>query len=323
MPEIYLVVTIDVEPDCSPSWHYSDPLEFKGVTQGIGEILTPLFKRYSIVPTYLINNVVLEDDRCISLFKSLNNQAELGTHLHPEFIMPQQSYSDYAGRKGEANCCFYPPDIESAKLVAITELFTKKIGYKPTSFRAGRFSAGKNTIKTLAELKYLVDTSVTPGINWNDKTRESEVNYTSCSHQPYWTNRVDFPSKARGIKTILEVPVTILEKHSFGLRNFGRFIKTGSFKSFYQNNWLRPKFSEISQLKDIATTLLTQNEGKGKPTVLNMMFHNVEVMPGLSPYSLTQQDADQYLASLENFLQFCVSKKIQGLPLSALYGKFQ
>ena len=73
----YVVITIDVEPDCSPDWRYSDPLTFRGVHEGIAKILQPLFNKYSIIPTYLINNVVLEDEESINTFKNLQGSFDL------------------------------------------------------------------------------------------------------------------------------------------------------------------------------------------------------------------------------------------------------
>ena len=53
--------------------------------------------------------------------------------------------------------------------------------------------------------------------------------------------------------------------------------------------------------------------------VFNMMFHNVEVMPGLSPYSITEEDGQSYLQSLEWFLNYCSGNNIAGISLSSLY----
>ena len=58
----------------------------------------------------------------------------------------------------------YPPEIERGKLAALTELFRKRIGYSPTSFRAGRFGIGHDTGRWLFELGYLVDSSVVPHV---------------------------------------------------------------------------------------------------------------------------------------------------------------
>ena len=102
----YLTITIDVEPDCSPDWRYSNPLTFNGIREGIGNRLQPLFNQYGIVPTYLINNVALEDPQSIEVFKNLPGKFELGTHLHPEFIEPAKQYSDYSGKKGKPIAAF-------------------------------------------------------------------------------------------------------------------------------------------------------------------------------------------------------------------------
>ena len=62
----------------------------------------------------------------------------------------------------------------------------------------------------------------------------------------------------------------------------------------------------------------------GRPAVvLNMMFHNVEVLPGLSPYSATEEDCSRYLADLRSFFDFCRSQNIQGIGISHLYEIFK
>src|SRR5689334_6783695 len=102
----YLAISIDVEPDCTKSWQYSTPLSFSGVNKGIKEILHPLFQTTNVPPTYLINNVVLENEFSVDILKELKGSFELGTHLHPEFIEPDKRFSDYSGKSGRANCCF-------------------------------------------------------------------------------------------------------------------------------------------------------------------------------------------------------------------------
>lgn len=315
---IYLTVTIDVEPDCSPSWHYSNPLTFEGVRLGIKERLQPLFNKYGIVPTYLINNVVLEDAESVNILKNLEGNYELGTHLHPEFIEPEKSVHNYAGSKGEANCCFYKPEIEFEKIKNITEIFEKQIGYKPTSFRAGRFSAGKNTIASLVKCGYKVDTSVTPHICWNDKTREDPVDFTNAFEQPYFIKNNTILEKDLRAQ-ILEVPITICPLPNMILKEI--FLSIGGLRRKIRKNkfvWLRPIFSSYHQLIQLVN-YLNQNNYKEDTLVINMMFHNVEVIPGLSPYTKNENDCTQYLHLLENFFKYCNSHSIQSINISKLY----
>jgi hypothetical protein len=303
----YFVVTVDVEPDCSPTWHYSNPLTFRGVSIGIKEILQPLFNKHGIVPTYLINNVVLEDEKSVSVFKNLDGKFELGTHLHPEFLEPEKSIFNYAGCKAEANCCFYPEDIEFEKIRNITLLFENQFGYRPLSFRAGRFSAGNNTFKSLTRLGYKVDTSLTPHIEWNDKTRENAVDYTNMPEQPFWIH-----------ENLLEVPVTIVNSLHFSwleLLKSGFGIRRKPF--FKRPLWLRPGFSNISKMKYMSKTMLDKYYN-GSSVVLNMMFHNVEVIPKLSPNVQTEQDSINYMETLKQFIEHCIENQFSFVPLSKL-----
>lgn len=300
-----MCITIDVEPDCSPTWHYADPLSFTAVSKGITDILHPLFMQFDIEPTYLINNVVLEDDQSISVFKELQGRFELGTHLHGDFIEPGKIYSDYSGKDGVMNQCFLDPEMEFGKLKNITTLFTEKFGFAPTSFRAGRFSAGKNTMFCLEKLGYKVDTSVTPGIIWNDASRENPVDFSGAPIQPYWTDNLTFPGSARK-KSILQVPVTILPKRKWGI------LKRVS--------WLRPFYSDSAEMINIAKRLMKEN--KDRPVVLNMMFHNVEVMPGLNPYTESRTEVSKYLDEMKLFFSFCHHNNIKPATLSGIYKIF-
>jgi hypothetical protein len=50
--------------------------------------------------------------------------------------------------------------------------------------------------------------------------------------------------------------------------------------------------------------------------VFNIMFHNVEVLPSLNPYTKTQEECDRYIDDLERFFQYCNGNNIQGIGLS-------
>lgn len=314
----YLAITIDVEPDCTASWHYSNPLTFNGVTEGVRRILQPLFEKHRMRPTYLINNVVLEDAQSVDCFSSLKGGFELGTHLHPEFIAPDKMFDDYAGKKGAANCCFYPPAIETEKINAITALFESQFGYSPTAFRAGRFSAGANTMSSLATLGYKVDTSVTPHICWNDKSREKPVDYTNASEQPYFMKQGTVLGHDPSGQ-LLQVPVSIALKKRNPVKEW--ISSAAGLRHPYRNTrplWLRPFYSTAQEMICIAEAF-QEKYNRQDAVVLNMMFHNVEVLPGLSPYTQTNEDCKAYLRELDIFLSYCNANNITGIGLSELY----
>jgi len=80
-----VAVSIDVECDKDLHWRVRRPLTFRGVEEGIGRRLAPLFAEYGVRPTYLLSPEVIRDGTCVSLLKTLE-ACELGTHLHPEFV---------------------------------------------------------------------------------------------------------------------------------------------------------------------------------------------------------------------------------------------
>lgn len=314
----YLTITIDVEPDCTPNWRYSDPLTFTGVTEGIKQILHPLFAKHHMTPTYLINNVVLEDAKSVDCFRSLNGSFELGTHLHPEFIAPDKMYDDYAGKKGSANCCFYPPQIETGKIKSITSLFENQLGYLPTSFRAGRFSAGVNTMNSLLALGYKADTSVTPHICWNDQSREQPVDFTDAPEQPYFMKPGTI-QEADPSGQLLQVPVSIALKKRNPVKEL--ISSAGGLRHPYRSTrpvWLRPFYSTAQEMIWLTETFRKKYYHLDT-VVFNMMFHNVEVLPGLSPYTKTNDNCKTYLRQLEIFLAYCNANQITGVGLSELY----
>lgn len=316
----FLVISIDVEPDCTSNWTYSSPLTFKGVELGIANKLQPLFNKYNITPTYLVNNVVLDDKASVDVFRGLSGSFELGTHLHPEFIEPQKEFHDYAGKKGEANCCFYEPEIEFEKIRNITNLFRSQFGYSPTSFRAGRFSAGSNTVRSLIELNYKVDTSVTPNVRWDDRTRPYPVDFRRAPQQPYRIGSHSMIEEDPKSK-LLEVPVTITRKKLTipGYLKYIRENKRMPYK-FSKPLWLRPVFSSREDFRDVIEGV-TRKYSSGNVVVYNMMFHNVEVMPGLSPYTKTEEECTLYLQSLEWLFKYCHDHHIESIALSDLYEK--
>jgi hypothetical protein len=86
--------------------------------------------------------------------------------------------------------------------------------------------------------------------------------------------------------------------------------------------WLRPRFSGTDQFKQIIDSITAEYQNNDD-VVFNMMFHNVEVIPGLSPYSTTAADAAEYIRTIEWFLNYCNNQKIQSVGLSSLYDVFQ
>jgi hypothetical protein len=292
--DAYLCVSIDCECDKGERWRIKKPLSFDAVTAGIGARLQPLFQSFGAKPTYLLSPEVLRDAAALDCLTALDGSAEFGTHLHGEFIAPDAFEPD----ETTAFQCNYPPTVERQKLEGLTLLFRKVFGFAPRSFRAGRFGIGPHSLGCLADLGYVVDSSVSPRKSWA-KAGAPVASFLQAPYQPYWPVHAAPARVAATPGPLLEVPVTILPSRFAGWPLIG-----GAFEP----RWLRPTHGTAAGLVQVARDAVARAAGAAAgarlPVVLNCMFHNVEIMPGLSPYARTATEADAILARLAGLLDF-------------------
>ena len=281
----YLCISIDCECDKGPGWRTKKPLAFSGIVRGIGERLQPLFRRFGAKPTYLLSPEVMRDGAALGTLRALDGEAELGTHLHGEFAEPDASEPDVTA----AFQCHYGRETEQAKLQSLTELFRSTFGHAPRSFRAGRFGIGRHSLGLLQDLGYAVDSSVTPHKDWA-KAGAPEASFLNAPTQPYWPqlDRPECPTREAG--SLLEVPVTIRPSR---LPVIGRWMEP---------RWLRPTHTSTRRMIALAREEIRKATPSGRPIVLNGMFHNVEVLPGTSPYAKNEAEAEAILSRLAGLL---------------------
>jgi len=300
----YLCVSIDCECDKGPGWRTRKPLAFSGITQGIGERLQPLFRRYGAKPTYLLSPEVLRDAAALETLSALQGEAELGTHLHGEFAEPGAFEPEVTA----AFQCHYGRDMEAAKLHYLTELFRSAFGQSPHSFRAGRFGIGRHSLGLLQELGYGVDSSVTPHKDWS-KAGAPEASFLDAPTQPYWPVLDDPARIAPGPGSLLEVPVTIRPSQ---LPVIGRWLEP---------RWLRPTRSSLAALVALAQEEIAAVP-RSRPAILNCMFHNVEIVAGTSPYAQSADEADAILARLSGLLAWARREGISVIGLGEVPALF-
>jgi hypothetical protein len=219
------------------------------------------------------------------------------TSLIDEFRVSPAQRNDYF-----SGLC--PEPAERMALEKITTLFIDVFKTPPRSFRAGRYGATTQTLKILQDLKYWVDSSVTPGIRW--KNRQGSVDFRDAPRLPFYpdlTNHIAQPSKDE--TGILEVPVSIVTD-SLSWR--WPFIDYPV--------WLRPSHSSRNEMRRVLDTLERFAEEHESPVVANMMFHSMELFPNASPYASTQKDVDRYLDDLSFIFELVKSRNYQCIGLS-------
>jgi hypothetical protein len=290
MSRAYLCVSIDTESDKGRGWRSQRPMAFRGVTEGVVRRLQPLFARFGAKPTYLLSPEVLRDPACSDVFRRLAPACELGTHLHGELAEPG-AHEPEVTRDFQRD---YPPEIERQKLTYLTDLFIRAFDHQPQSFRAGRFGIGPASIGILESLGYAVESSVTPHMDWTSSGAPG-LAFLDAPTQPYAPDRAD-PGRP-GDAALLEVPVTIRRRLLGSLPGLGRR---------FEPRWLRPTRGTEAQIVRVAEDELAEARRRApeRPVILNAMFHNVEVVPGLSPYASNEEEARGVLDRLRALLSF-------------------
>lgn len=316
--KVYILVTIDTECDKgNPGWDIARPLAFKNIPLQ-KKLLMPLFNKYEIKPTFLLSPEVIKDNGSMEILKSLEN-VELGTHLHEEFIDPLPNENTNRTKGIQA---LLAPNIEKEKLENLTMLFKDRVGYMPKSFRSGRFGSSINTTKYLADLGYLVDSSVVP---YTQKFYQEgfSLNFWNKTTKPYFE---EFDSSH-----ILQVPLTLVNPRFEKLPNFlqKEYVKPGNnikkilnkFSYKPETRWLRPYRENAEGMIEISEHVINHQFKKEEFSILNIMFHSNEILVNGSPYCKNEEEVNEFINSLDQlFNHIKTNYKLCSIGLGEVYG---
>ncbi len=290
----YLIVTIDTEIDQDPHWRIANPPTFSSVVDGIPRVLSPLFERYGVVPTYLLSPEVIEEPACVRMLRCLPGRIELGTHLHVDFIEPERRLfrHNMGGCRAAAVQKHCSANIEKQKLENLTKAFVAAFGFGPTAFRCGRYGMSDATLGILAELGYQIDSSVTPGLFW--KYDGEVVDFRGWSQQPVWV-------KTAG-GSILELPLSIRPASWLSpiLRDLPMFPQRAMANRLLEQiagyRWLRPSWSSGKEL-----VRYVQEDSE---SFLVLMLHSTEVIAGASPYAISSKGVRRIVEAMRTLFSF-------------------
>jgi hypothetical protein len=309
------VITIDTEED---GWgDYSDACSS---VENIGQlpVVQKIFNRVGAVPTYLIDYPAVSDEAARRILSKFLNEGrcEIGMHCHPWNTPPLSE------ERNEFNSmlCNLPGSLVRDKLSTLDNAIQRYIGVKPTCFRAGRWGFDSEVAKSIRELRYSIDSSVTPLISWDEY---QGPDYESA---PLGCYRFE-PSKILSQSLhgeLLEVPPTInflrgdhailrvirrkiLNSSLSRLRLLGLLDKTGIISL----RWLSPELSTLSDM-----ICLIRKAIRSRTPLLNFTFHSNSLLPGKTPFVRTVADREAFLNSIHNVLEFAASHGAEFITLS-------
>jgi glycosyltransferase involved in cell wall biosynthesis len=279
-----LIVTVDLERDLGPAWEVLPRRSFRAVLEALPRRLAPLLARHGVRPTLFLGADVLLDPACTEALA--RQDAELGTHLHGEYLPPHAAAWLQRGepRRLLELQADYPPDVERAKLGTLTELFCQQLGRRPTAFRAGRFGPSRQTGRLLRELGYAVDASVVPGLVLRDLEGRLRPDHRGLPEAPYWMGP-DGDPWSPGQGGILELPATLAPPGALGP----------------DPAWLRPELSDSARLEQVARrALAVRDEPHDRPLVVVVQVQ--ALVRGASPLSATEEAVEEVLRRLDGLL---------------------
>lgn len=257
-----------------------------------------IFKRYGIVPTYVIDYPVATDGAAVERLKDYQDKGEIliGAHLHPWVSPPHEEdvcrkYS-YPGN--------LPPDLEFRKLEVLTGVIEKNFGVRPTVYKAGRYGIGPETGKNLARLGYLVDTSIVPYTDF------------SADHGPDFSSETPDLRPFQGEADILALPLS----NAFAgvLRPYGSWLYPLIQKPLLRTMRVPGICARLGVLERIRLS----PEGQGASDHIRLVramhhdgyrifsytYHSPSLAPGHTPYVQTKQDLSRFLGDMESFFNY-------------------
>ena len=274
-----------------------------------------IYDRLGIVPTYVIDYPVATDAEAVRFLKALRDsgKAEIGAHLHPwvtpphvEEVNPFNSYH-----------CNLPPELERAKLAALTEAITRGFGARPRAFKAGRYGYGPTTGRALAALGYEVDCSFVPH---TDLSGDGGPDFRFVPDVPHWLDN-----------GLLEVPLTVgfvgampglgaRVGRLFDSPAAGRLHLPGMLAraGLVQRSRLTPEGTPAAEQCALLEAMLRRGH-----RLFSLTYHSPSLAPGHTPYVRDEAELTAFLGAIEQVLSF-FQRELGGrfTTLSRVYREF-
>jgi hypothetical protein len=309
---MYLAITIDVEED---NWSNYESVP---TLSNIGKLpeLQKVFDKYGVKPTYLISYPVATEGNSISILRKImeDDRCEIGAHLHTWNTPP------FEEEKTVKNTMLFnlSKELQFRKLESLHEKIVENFKMEPVTFRSGRWGFDQTVAENIHRLGYMVDTSVSPYLNWKSY------------HGPDFSNRSPMPQIVQMGKSgspdssILEVPATIgfLQDNydrcnaclktisGSALRHF-RLIGVLDKLNIINKVWLSPESDDAGKMIQLAESIK-----RNKYPILNMFFHSPSLQHGLTHFTKTKEEEMELTRRLETFLEYTAISNIEAITMS-------
>ncbi|MGV3346945.1 deacetylase [Enterobacteriaceae bacterium LUAb1] len=281
-----------------------------------------LCEKYGFKPTWLTNYEMATDPVYIEFARDViqRQQGEVGMHLHAWHSPPEYTLTDNDWQH-KPYLIEYPEVIMRQKIQVMTQILEDTFQTKMLSHRAGRWAFNAFYARTLIELGYKVDCSVTPRVNWCDSPGSpGGTGGTDYHHFPdyaYWLDENDI-SSPDGSSALLEVPMSIQYKYLPWVNNLRKWSDCLRGKHHSAKvSWLRPCGGNVESMKKVTEQTLASGSD-----YIEFMLHSSELMPGGSPTFKNTAETEQLYDDLEQLFEW-LAVRATGMTLTDYYQYFR
>jgi len=268
--------------------------------------LQSVYDLFGVRPVYVVDYPIASQQEGWGPLRGFleAGRASIGAHLHPWVTPP---YEEELSRRNSYHGNL-PRHLEQAKLVNLTQRIREKFGFQPTVFKAGRYGVGPNTFSLLADLRYRVDLSLMPPMDFSD---EDGPDFSRMSCHP-------FRDEETGL-LVLPGTGSFYGWWPGELRSMYRWATTSwraklhAMAFFLRSRALlaislRPEVSSLREMILVTRSLLARGH-----RLFILSPHSPSVMPGCTPHVRTQQDLQALLARLNGYFKYFFHQ-LQGQP---------
>ncbi len=276
------IITVDTEEEFD--WSAPFSRDGHGISH-IGSIarFQDLCDAHQVRPAYLVDYPIAADDQAVALLGRYvrDGHADIGVQLHPWVNPP----FDEEPSVTNSYACNLPPELERAKLTGLYNFIVERFEVRPQMYRAGRYGAGANSRKILAELGIAIDSSVR---SYFDYSGQCGPNYSDCPLDPYWIEE----------GRLMELPLTTIFSGALGAsgrRLFSRAFETVGSRGLLARTGMLERIALTPEgipvekaLKAIDIALREQIP------ILNFSFHSPSLAVGHTPYVRSEADLESF-----------------------------
>lgn len=293
VPELMVVVDTEEEFDWTKPF---DRVATATTSIPAQERAQIVYDEMGVVPTYVTGYPVACDPVAVGYLKRLQDEgrAEIGAHLHPWVTPPHRE--EVCTRNSYE--CNLPPDLEAAKIEALTEALEAAFGRRPTIFKAGRYGFGANAAKVIAELGYKVDCSMLPR---SDLRGDGGPDFRFAPDEPFWLDEdagllevpvtTGFmgavPALGRALSTVFD------DARAARLRLPGILARSG----LVARSRLTPEGISAAEQCRLLDALVRQ----GRRT-FTLVYHSPSLAVGHTPYVINEAELAEFVASIAKVL---------------------